>query len=187
MTRTVFGVAAAVGVAWACSSGNSGPAGGAVVGTADTHCTLGDGGLVVQATSQASCMSGGGDAGALDLGPTMFNAEGDDDDCKYHVKFSSTPVYEHTDVTFTVTATNKGDGGPATGANIDPEVFLSSTHPAPNSNVKTTESAPGTYQVGPIQFDLAGRWTVRFHLYENCEDVLPDSPHGHAAFYVDVP
>ena len=48
------------------------------------------------------------------------------------------------------------------------------------------------YKVGPIRFDAAGNapghyWTVRFHLYEECNDSPEDSPHGHAAFYVSVP
>ena len=36
----------------------------------------------------------------------MFNAEGDDDDCKYHIIWTSTPVRENASVTFTVTLTN---------------------------------------------------------------------------------
>jgi hypothetical protein len=28
---------------------------------------------------------------------------------------------------------------------------------------------------------------VRFHFYEDCLDLLPDSPHGHAAYFIDVP
>jgi hypothetical protein len=173
----------------ACSSsGPSGPAGGPASGAADTHCSLPDGGTTIQVTSQASCnIIAGGDAGAADYGATMFNAEGDDDDCKYHVKWSSTAIYENTNVTFTVVATYKGDGGVVTGANIDPEVFLGTTHPAPNEPTKAVENPPGTYSVGPIQFDEAGQWTVRWHLFETCDDTVDDSPHGHAAFFVDVP
>jgi hypothetical protein len=46
---------------------------------------------------------------------------------------------------------------------------------------------PGTYSVGPVRFDQAGRWFVRFHFYETCSDAPEDSPHGHVAFWVDVP
>jgi YtkA-like len=170
-----------VAVAWSCSGGGpSGPAGGPVSGAQDTHC-----GMRVQPTSQADCQISG--APATDYGPTMYNSEADDDDCKYHVKFTVSPVYQNTDVNFTVTATKKADGSPAAGANVDPEVFLDATHPAPNSNQHTTESPPGTYQVGPIRFDKAGQWTVRFHLFAQCLDTVPNSPHGHAAFFVDVP
>ena len=49
------------------------------------------------------------------------------------------------------------------------------------------EIAPGTYVVGPIVFPRSGRWVFRFHFDENCLDLAPDSPHGHAAFWVDVP
>lgn len=122
-----------------------------------------------------------------DYGATLYNSEADDDDCKYHVKFTSTPVRRNENVTFTVTATTKADGQPAAGAKIIGEVFLSDTHPAPNSGQQTTEKAGGVYDVGPIKFDAQGRWTVRFHLHEDCQDSTEDSPHGHVAFFIDVP
>ena len=172
----------------ACSSGPGGPEGGAVAGPADTHCSLPDGGTVAQPTSQASCaLVAGGDAGTANYRETMFNSEADDDDCKYHLKWSASAIRESTDVTFTTVATNKTDGKAATGAKVDLEIFLDTTHPAPNTSVKTTEGPPGTYQTGPVQFDAKGRWTVRFHLFETCADAAPDSPHGHAAFFVQVP
>jgi hypothetical protein len=65
-------------------------------------------------------------------------------------------------------------------------VFLDPTHPANVSGVTTTESAPGVYTLGQLMFPSAGKWTVRFHFFENCTD-LPASPHGHAAFYIEVP
>jgi hypothetical protein len=148
--------------------------------------------VTVQSTSQASCHpdAGGIDAGAdngPDYGDTMNGAEGDDDDCKYHVKWTSAPVCESSGgVTFTLTATNKSDGTPLVGAGTVAEIFLSDTHPGPNTGVTLTESSPGTY-AGPIQFDAPGKWTVRFHFHGECEDLFPDSPHGHAAFYVNVP
>ena len=90
-------------------------------------------------------------------------------------------------VTFTVTAVTKVDGLPATGANILAEVFLNDTHPAPNSGQATSEMPGGVYDIGPIVFDAMGQWTVRFHLHEDCQDATDDSPHGHAAFYIEVP
>ena len=167
----------------ACTSGPSGPVGGPVDGGVDTHC-----GTASQATSQASCsIAALPDAGPTDYGETLYNAEADDDDCKYHLKWTPTAIRENTDVTITAVATNKIDGKATTGAHINLEIFLNSTHPAPNTNVKTTESPPGTYQIGPVQFDAKGRWTVRFHLFETCTDVAADSPHGHVAFFADVP
>jgi hypothetical protein len=190
-------------------SGNvdAGLAGGPVTGAQDSHC-----GSTVQATSAASCHADAGappdDAGADDAGDagdagavcnpycaTMFDAEGDDDDCKYHVKWTSTPIRQSANVTFTVTATNKTDKSPltppagyATGDPIRAEVYLTDTHPAPNSGEKgAATSTPGTYTAGPIRFDQPGRWTVRFHFFEDCVDGVDDSPHGHAAFFVDVP
>jgi hypothetical protein len=42
------------------------------------------------------------------------------------------------------------------------------------------------FQGGPLRFDRSGRWVVRFHFYEDCNDG-ESSPHGHIAFFVDVP
>ncbi len=83
--------------------------------------------------------------------------------------------------------TRKTDGAPAAGAKTSLEVFLSDTHPAPNSNQRSTEGPAGTYAIGPVRFDAAGQWTVRFHLYEECSELLDTSPHGHVAFYIWVP
>ena len=171
----------------ACGSSNGGPTGGPVSGAADVHCRQSDGGVRVQPVNASSCLAGGADAGVIDYGATMYNAEADDDDCKYHVKFTTTPVRQKSDVNFTVTATVKATGAAATGAKVLAEVYLNDTHPAPNTNQKTTEQSGGTYVVGPVQFDAAGQWTVRFHLHDDCSDEPKDSPHGHAAFFIGVP
>ena len=99
----------------------------------------------------------------------------------------SVPLAQDAANNFTVTATVKETGAPATGANLVAEVYLNDTHAAPNSGQKTTEQSGGTYVVGPIQFDQPGQWTVRWHLHEDCSDEPDDSPHGHAAFYIGVP
>jgi len=179
-----FGVTLAI---LGCSSNTpTGPVGGPVTGPADTHCALPDGGQVAQVVDLSSCNLAA-DAGAPDYGPTNYNAEADDDDCKYHVSFTQTPVQENANVTFTVTAVYLTNGQPATGANTLTEVYLNDTHPAPNSGTATTETSPGVYSIGPIVFDEPGQWTVRFHLHENCQDATDDSPHGHAAFFISVP
>jgi hypothetical protein len=172
-----------------CSSSGtpSGPTGGPVAGAQDTHCDLPDGGVAAQVTHLSTCNLPVQDAGPTVYGATNYNSEANDDDCKYHVAFTVTPVRENTNVTFTVTATTLIDGLPATGTNTLAEVFLNDTHPARNSGQKTTEQAGGVYQIGPIQFDLPGQWTVRFHLHEECQDQTADSPHGHAAFFIAVP
>ncbi len=181
-TLIFLSVAAAV---VACS-GSEGATGGPVSGAADVHCRESDGGVRVQHVNASSCLATGADAG-IDYGPTMYNAEADDDDCKYHVKFTTTAVRQRTNVNFTVTPTVKETGAAATGANVLAEVYLNDTHPAPNTNQKTTEQSGGTYVVGPVQFDAPGQWTVRFHLHDNCSDEPADSPHGHAAFFIGVP
>jgi hypothetical protein len=163
----------------------------------------------------ASCCVGA-DAGAGDdggpepcaYGATMYGQEGDDDDCKYHVTWKSTPICEGAaGAQFVVTAVYKtrfDDGGaplPLTGANPMTETFTTtptdgtdaatycddmSTHPGPTSGNHLTEGPPGTY-TGNIAFDTPGAWTVRFHFNEECADVADDSPHGHAAFHFTIP
>ncbi len=161
----------------------SGPKGGPSKGPADTHCK----GVTPQPTSMKVCQMSG--MASTDYGPTMYGLEGDDDDCKYHVVWKSTDIYENYDITFTMTATTLTDGAPASGSQSYIEAFLNDKHPAPNTMPESTskEDPPGTYTIGPIQFDAKGKWTVRFHLFEQCTDVSDESPHGHAAFYVDAP
>ena len=190
MRRTLMSLLfGAVALPYACSGSDSGPTGGPVAGAADTHCVAPDGGAIVQPIDLAVCNARLADGGIVptDYGAARYNAESDDDDCKYHVKFTNTAIRENTDVTFTLTATIKADGGVAASANLNPEVFLNDTHPAPNSGRKTTEGPAGTYTMGPIRFDAPGQWTVRFHLHEECTDVEESSPHGHAAFFIAVP
>jgi hypothetical protein len=177
-----------------CSNSGSCPKpGGPVTGTADTHCIDDAGAQVVQTTSQSSCHpaidAGSADAGSSsgDYGPTLDNASGDEDNCKYHMSWTSGSVCENSGVVLTVVATNKGDGSPLTGGGMEAEVFLNPTHPSPTPFVTAVEGPPGTYVTQPAKFDAPGQWTVRFHFYETCSDTLPDSPHGHAAFFVNVP
>jgi len=175
-----------------CGSSSDGPVGGPVSGLADAHC----GGVTPIVVSQASCHPAGAtgaDPGTAEPeAPVLYNAEGDDDDCKYHVTFSSTPVRRNENVTFDVTATTlAAPATAATGADIQIESYVSDNqfHVLPNSGSTTVETpaASGKYQIGPVKFDTAGRWVVRFHLYEDCSDLSEDSPHGHVAFYVEVP
>jgi hypothetical protein len=182
--------------------GSTSGSGGPVPGPPDTHC-----GTKSQVTSAAACHpspgaggSGGGTStstgaggttgagGAVsEYGATLDNAVGDDDDCKYHLSWTATDIRQNTDVTFTVFATTKADEKPLAAGNLDLEAFLNDTHPAPNSGAKVTESPTGTYKIGPIRFDAPGKWTVRFHIHEDCSDLTEDSPHGHVAFFVNVP
>jgi hypothetical protein len=196
------------------SGGADSPA-GVVIGPPDDHCKASDGGLTVQTigacdlpsaslipANAASCSvtftsggsaSGGSDAGAPDggvasgeYGPTMYGSAGNDDDCKYYLSWTATPIKENADTFFTVTAIRLADMMPATCAGIRADISLNpavGAVPPPQS----PETAPGVYKVGPIKFTQAGVWTVRFHLFENCSDSQQDSPHGHAAFFVQVP
>ena len=186
----------------ACSSKTDTPAASlsfssaaAVAGT-DDHCagklvTVDPAVCHVVATPDDASQTEGdaGDGGASDTpdyGPTLPGSEGDDDDCKYHVKWQSTAVAENADVTFQIVATVRKDGSPLAGATPYAEIYLTDTHPAPNTKVVTTETTPGTYTIGPVRFDAPGNWNVRFHFNDQCND-SETSPHGHAAFFVKVP
>jgi hypothetical protein len=222
---TVCAVGAFVVVVAACSTSSSSSSSGSVTqaatcsspgvataGAADTHCQ----GQPVQPVNPASCHvtdagatapdDAGADSGAApaddcDYGATMFGAQGDDDDCKYHVSWTSTQLCEGTaGVTFTVTVTDKVDGKPVTGipSGIIPEVFIptdlnascddKTTHPTPTAAPLLVETAAGSgVYSGNVAFDAPGQWTIRFHIHEECADVLPDSQHGHAAFRLTIP
>ncbi len=193
-------------VATTCPAPGTGTTSGAV----DMHCN----GVTPQAIVAASCTSsdagppsdaGPSDAAAPpmglcgenggDYGSTLYGAEGDDDDCKYHVAWTASPICENEGTYFVVTANYLAQpAGPLTGACTFAEVCLNNTHPGPNVDSRppggmqtVVEGPPGTYTVGPVQFDQAGDWTVRFHFNEICCDVAPSSPHGHAAFHITVP
>jgi hypothetical protein len=184
------------------------------VGPADDHCSCGDGGTTVVAVDPNICnetADGGDDGGAESCpwGSTMFSgqstqAQGDDDDCKYHVVVTNTsPICQGSHgVTFQVVATRKTDGSALTGAAAGAEAFTTtpgdwdadsfcddkSSHTSPTDNgaiVPFTENPAGTY-TGTFVFDQSGAWTVRFHFFESCFDA-PNSPHGHAAFHITVP
>ena len=188
----------------ACSSTSAGPAvdGGPGIVTdpaTDNHCS----GVTPILVSQASCHlaldaavpssdGGASDDGGGEPAPEIhFNAESDDDDCKYHVKFTATPVAVNQKVTFNVTVTRLAENAPATNADVVIESYVADNdlHVIPNSGQKATETPPnsGKYVVGPVRFDMSGRWVVRFHFYETCDDIFEDSPHGHVGFYYDVP
>jgi hypothetical protein len=189
-----------------------------VSGAGDAHCAgksvAVEPAICHAAHADAGSAEAGADAGGMaisDYGPTLFLTEGDDDDCKYHVKWSSpqvdtgaspasvklalSPRHEGEappptataagNATFTVVLTSKVDGKPVTGAPVNIEAFLDDLHPAPNTTQSVQETSPGTYTVGPVAFDASGRWTVRFHIHDECNDG-ERSPHGHVAFYVQV-
>ena len=216
MSKVIFAAFVAALAGAGCSSSNNSSDGGGttgsdttpgvVIGPPDHHCVSADGGLTVQTigvcnvadpslepSNTASCSvsfndSSGADGGAsTDSGDTMYGAAGDDDDCKYYISWTATPIQENTDTFFFVTATRLADMKPATCAGIRPDVSLNiNTGAVPPPN-PSTEIAPGVYKVGPIKFVAPGKWTVRFHLFEECSDSTDDSPHGHAAFFVQVP
>jgi hypothetical protein len=194
----------------------SGTTGGSVLGPQDDHCALPDGGQIIQPVTAAGCTSmvappgSGGDAAAPDsgdpcpgdmnaYGATMYNNWGADDDCKYDVAWQSTPICKGQPVYFSVVVTKREDGTPLTGVetggqfvpgNPRPDVVLDCDHPIPNTPTPRDPSpavAPGTYVVGPIVFDESGDWVFRFHFNEECLDIADDSPHGHAAFHIQVP
>jgi hypothetical protein len=186
---------AALGVA--CSDDDSDGDGGqciggdgAVAGAADAHCGSS---FQVIGACQAAAEEAEGEEHEHEEEEEhaiQFGREADDDDCKYHVAFENTCVALNQPVTFTLSLTRLMDNMPGAGTNPRfPEVFLADdlTHVSPSNNITATEGPAGTYEIGPVIFDQSGRWVVRWHYFENCSDVPEDSPHGHVAFYIDVP
>ncbi|MFO0595338.1 MAG: hypothetical protein U0228_08540 [Myxococcaceae bacterium] len=156
---------------------------GPLLGEEDKHC-----GSTVVTPNPASCnVASDGGMSMMEAAEVRFNAEADDDDCKYHVKYSAKPIATNTDVTFTVTVTRKVDGMPALDLDPELEASLGETHPAPNSNAETKSLGGGVYTIGPVRFDLPGNWNLKFHFAEQCTDIAEDSPHGHVTFAFSVP
>jgi len=174
-----------------------------------------DGGLtfMAQAVNSSICYSldGGSadeDAGVpgSGYGPTNWNVSSNDDDCKYFVGWHSTPISAGAAVTFWVSAQLSTNGAPLTGlaATLDAGtglIYLEvagapdggiGNHSSPTTgadvDIQEIPVGSGVYRIGPAAFfDESGLWYIRFHFNANCYDILPDSPHGHAAFYVNVP
>jgi hypothetical protein len=176
-------------------AGDAGKTDGGVSEAGTAEAGAKDTGALDAASAEGLCGAPPGNipTASSDYGATMYGTEGDDDDCKYHVSYEATPLCENDGIYFTVTAHYlTRDGAPLTGACTQAEVCLNNSHvgPAPWDVVgseKVVEGPPGTYTIGPVQFDEPGTWTVRFHFNEFCCDVLADSPHGHAAFFMDIP
>lgn len=188
----LLAVPCALFLAGGCGSSDAGPAGGVVMGALDDHCA----GVEPVAVSQTSC-DATPPGGVEEMPEVHYNAEADDDDCKYHVSFTTTPVRRNENVSFTVTASLlAGAKGPVTcdtgqtcarpGSEITIEGILGTANALPNTPTTTTPGAPGVYTISPVKFDKPGRWTITYHLFETCHDLV-DSPHGHASFYIDVP
>jgi hypothetical protein len=155
------------------------------------------------AADSGDASAGAGDCNQThdaEYGDTLYNSEGNDDDCKYHASWTASPIRLNENVTFTLTAATEAPDGSA-GAPLEPladgDIPLTRVDvyqpclpnrrgPAQNAVAKVAETAPGVFTIGPIKFDQAGRWVVRFHLYEQCIDG-DTSPHGHIAFFIDVP
>ena len=143
-------------VAAACSSNNSTSAEGGTtcsspgqftMGPADDHCSLPDGGSIVQAVDFGVCHQstdaggddgggagaggddGGGSSSSCPYASTMYGTQAtmvqaNDDDCKYRVAVAIlSPICQGANVTFQVVATVRTDGSALTGAATGAEVF----------------------------------------------------------------
>ena len=90
-----------------------------------------------------------------DYGATMYGTEGDDDDCKYHVSYETTPLCENDGVYLIVTAHYlTRDGTPLTGACTQAELCLNNDHVGPEADVvgsePVVEGPPGTYTITAV-------------------------------------
>jgi len=208
------------------SGGGDAGFGGPVSGPVDNHCYLlpdgnyPGGPVAVQPVQWFACplddagyctitLPNGADGGPCpDYGPTNYNSEANDDDCKYQVGWWSTPIQYNPGganatcstgpcVTFFASAKYTADGTPMTGnpassANdeIVAEIESNSGNGLPPPNIgdgKMHEIQPGVYESDPLALNVHGQWQVRFHFNEECIDGWDSSPHGHAAFYFTVP
>ncbi len=166
--------------------------------------TAGSGG-----TGQEAAANGGASAGTGGVdcnlahdsgyGDTLFDSAGDDDDCKYHMTWTSTPVAKGKPFTLTVSATSLATGAPLEHiaaqepgkpalSRIEPFMPCEPSHLAPTADydAPVTQIGPGTFTVGPVVFDESGRWVIRYHFYEECFNNVT-TPHAHIAFFVNVP
>jgi hypothetical protein len=174
-------------------AGSSGPV---EDGAVDMHCIDASGNAINQTIGKCETESNTGQAGAggatqdetYDVHTT---SSAQDDDCKYNVSFTVGCITVNQPVTFAVKVVKRAaPGGPMTGDDPNsPEVYFASdpSHITPSNQINAPEGPAGTYRIGPIVFDESGRWVIRFHLNEECSDIPDDSPHGHVAFYIDVP
>lgn len=177
-------------------STGTGPTGGAACASpggpttdpADDHCGP-DSGAIVQETG--ACVTEApttADAGPEEQTPGPWGGTASaDDDCKYDVGYTVTPVCENNDVTFTLTMKKRTDHSAVTGAGPSLEVLDPAGIPAAEGSATASETSPGVYKITPIHFNKKGKWTIRFHFFESCSDTPEDSPHGHAAFFINVP
>jgi hypothetical protein len=187
-------MAFALAAAGGCSNsdGNPPPAqcmsdGGALSGTAPDTC-------MGMFQSVGMCMTEPADGGDMDAGPPdmlptpSIGTSNNDDDCKYKVSFTYDCVQRGAPGTVFVVSLKSStmNNMPVPGADAYVEAFLNANHPA-GGNTASTEPTDGTYRIGPVVFDQSGQWTVRFHFFGNCSDSFQDSPHAHAAFFINVP
>jgi hypothetical protein len=161
--------------------------GGPVAGPLDRHCYDDGGGNFLSVNPNLCASDAGASSGGF--GDTRNNSAGNDDDCKYFVSFiSSEGICATNRVYFTVSLKDAIKMQPIAHAqNVRLEVFNTTTMaPVSTATSMTSETAAGVYKIGPISFSSSGNYTIRFHFYENCS-ATPSSPHGHAAFFINVP
>lgn len=159
--------------------------------SSDAHCLDGAGADIIQpigACATGAAVAADHEHAAEEFG-VFYGRAASDDACKYDVSFTNTCITLNQPVTFTVSLNRKGGGAPASGAApANPEIYMAEeAHVSPSNDITAPERSAGVYDIGPIVFDRSGRWVVRFHFFEACSDLLEDSPHGHVAFYIDVP
>jgi hypothetical protein len=145
----------------ATSSGDAACGGPIPATNPDTHCETPDG-------------------GRGDSVPPHEGTEADDDNCLYHLTMNVPCVRRYDGVAFAFELVDLGAMTPSTGANPYIEGSVGS-HLLPNTSAKAVETN-GSYTIEPIIFDLAGKWTITFHLY-----TATAAKHSHVSFFIDVP
>jgi hypothetical protein len=159
-------------------------------GCSDTHCTN-DGGILVRAADYASCGIAAPDptSDALPSGGIVGTAGSlsvDDNQCEFHAVVTPECAPGARALFFDADLSTMSGGSVPAGAKPYIEAYSSVTHIAPSTGTYT-EQAPGRYRIGPATFDLSGQWSVTLHFFGTCSDALPNSPHAHVTFTLDVP
>lgn len=158
-------------------------------GCADGHCQV-DGGLLKRTPNYAACgITGVPPDGTMAQG-TLGDAPGalaaDDDRCEFRTVIVPVCTGNGRSLYFDADLSTMEGGAVPPGAEPYVEAFSGPTHLAPSTGT-STEMSTGHYRIGPVVFDVPGRWTVTIHFYGTCRDDLVNSPHGHVTLTLQVP
>ena len=135
------------------------PTGGGPVlpdgGAEGDHCISEDGGKIIQVSVKPAAGHPEAapipaeDGGAEEVSPVLAGNEGNDDDCKYHVKFDVDCTAVNHDATFAVHLNDPTTGAPVGGARPLPRSFCPNSSRRPIRTRKTIPERTGIVRDKP--------------------------------------